>query len=199
MRFLIVSFAVLFALATSTSSVEAQQAGGETPTPNNWQKTVESLGVALAENDAGALLAVLSDDVSINTFDAKNGDAVRLLARTRKGTLVGALSYSYAPENMAGEIAEAFKSAEVPEELKRKMAMRDDGHARRANRTAVTWLAESLGAKQGDKVGVLIFWCDKPTNGNPEVVFVLLKGDYVSQFSKVRGICFGDPISRPGK
>jgi len=159
MRLLILSLAVLFALATSANSVEPQQAGGDGPAPDNsnWAKTVEALGVALSENDAGALLAVLSDDVSITTCDMKNGDAVRLLARTKKATLISSLSYVYAPENMANDVAEAFKNAEVPEELKRRMAMRDDAHARRANRTAVNWLGEALAAKQGDKVGVLVF------------------------------------------
>ena len=97
------------------------------------------------------------------------------------------------------DIAEAFKSAEVPEELKRKMAIRDDAHARRANRTAVTWLSESLGAKQGDKVGVLIFWCDKSASDEPEVVFLLVKGDPESQYTKVKAICFGNPILRSAK
>jgi hypothetical protein len=79
------------------------------------------------------------------------------------------------------------------------MAMRDDAHARRANRTAISWLGECVGAKPGDKVGVVIFWCDKPASGNPEVVFILLKGDAESQFAKVKAICFGDPISRVRK
>ena len=191
MRLSIGFIAVLFALV--------QQAGGDAPATDGWGKTVETFATALQESDPGALLPVLSDDVAITTFDTKGADAVRLLARTRKGTLVSFLSYTQAPENMTGEIAEAFKNADVPEELKKKLAMRDDTHARRANRTAVTWLGESIGAKPGDKVGVVIFWCDKPANGNPELVFILVKADVESQFTKVKSICFGDPITRPGK
>src|ERR1051325_3825995 len=100
MRLLILSLAVLFAVA--------QQAGGDDPAPDQWPKTVESLGTALADNDAAALLGVLSDDVTITTCDMKNGDAVRLLARTKKGTLISTLSYVFAPETMANDIAEAF-------------------------------------------------------------------------------------------
>jgi hypothetical protein len=191
MRLLIVILAALFAMA--------QQAGGDEPAPDNWPKTVETFANALGESDPAALLPVLSEDVSITTFDAKGGDAVRLLARTRKGAVISHLTYVHAPENMANQIAEAFKNAEVPEELKRKMALRDEAHALRANRTAVNWLTESLGAKQGDKVGVVIFWCEKAANGQPEVVFILLKGDPQSEFGKVKSICFGNPISRPGK
>ncbi|HEV8379899.1 MAG TPA: hypothetical protein VGP99_13695 [Tepidisphaeraceae bacterium] len=191
MRFVILFFAVLFALA--------QQAGGDNPAPDNWPKTVEAFGTALSDNDAGALLAVLGEDVSITTFDTKNGDAIRLLARTKKGALIKSFSYVHAPEAMASDVAGAFKDAEVPEELKRKMAMRDDAHARRANRTAATWLTESLGAKQGDKVGVLMFWCDKSANGEAEVVFILVKGEPESEFAKIKAICYGNPLPRSSK
>jgi hypothetical protein len=122
-----------------------------------------------------------------------------LLAKTKKGQLLSSLNYVFAPEKMANEIADAFKSAEVPEELKRKMDIRDEAHSKRANRTAVTWLAESLGAKQGDKVGVLIYWCDKTASEAPEVIFILVKGDKESQNSKVKAICFGNPIPRSVK
>ena len=190
MRFLILSLAVLFAVA--------QQAGGDDAAPEQWPKTVESLAAALAENDAGALLAVLSDDVSITTCDMKNGDAVRLLARTKKGTLISHFSYTFAPETMANDIAEGFKNAEVPEELKRKMAMHDESHARRANRTAATWIGEAVMAKQGDKVGVLVFWCDKSANGDAEMIFVMVKVDPQNQF-KVKTVCFGNPLPRMSK
>ena len=191
MRLLILSLAVLFAVA--------QQAGGDDPAPDQWPKTVEAFGAALADNDAGGLVAVLSDDVSITTCDMKNGDAVRLLARTKKGTLISSSSYVFAPETMANDIAEAFKNAEVPEELKKKMAMHDDAHARRSNRTAASWLSEALGAKQGDKVGVLVFWCDKSTSGDAELIFILVKGDPQSQFGKVKSLCFGNPLPRMAK
>ena len=192
MRLLIVSLAVLFAVA--------QQAAGDAPAAtDNWPKTVEGLGAALAENDAGALLAVLSDDVAITTFESKNGDAIRLLARTKKGSLIASLNYVYAPETMANDVAEACKNAEVPEELKRKLAVRDETHARRANRTAITWLSEALGAKQGDKIGVLVFWCDKSANGDAELVFILVKGDPQGEFGKVKAICFGNPLPRSSK
>jgi hypothetical protein len=79
------------------------------------------------------------------------------------------------------------------------MAMRDDAHARRANRTAVNWLGEAVGAKQGDKVGVLVFWCDKSTNGDAEVVFILVKGEVQGETTKVKAICFGNPLPRMAK
>jgi len=199
MRLLTWSVALLFALAISPSSVEAQQAGGENPAPDNWPKTVEALATALNNNDAGELLAVLSEDVSITTFESKNADGTRLLAKTKKGQAISALNYVFAPEQMANEIAEAFKSAEVPEELRRRMDIRDEAHSRRANRTAVTWLTESLGAKQGDKVGVIIYWCDKTANEDPEVIFILVKGDPQSQHAKIKSVCFGNPIPRMAK
>jgi hypothetical protein len=194
MRLLTWCLALLFALATSASSVEPQQAGGDSPAPDAWPKTVEALGTALSDNDAGALLTVLSEDVSITSCESKNSNGTYLLARTKKGSLITSLSYVHPAETMAGDIAEAFRAAEVPEELKRKVAMRDEAHARRANRTAVTWLTEALGAKQGDRVGVIVFWCDKVANQDPEMVFILVKGDPESEFRKIKMVCFGNPV-----
>ncbi len=191
MRLLTLCLALLFALA--------QQAGGDSPAPDAWPKTVEALSLALSDNDAGALLTVLTEDVSISSCESKNSNGTYLLARTKKGAMIASLSYVYAPETMATDIAEAIKTAEVPEELKRKVAMRDEAHARRANRTAVTWLTEALGAKQGDRVGVIVFWCDKVANEDPEMVFILVKGDPESQFAKIKSVCFGNPISRSAK
>jgi len=191
MRWLVLSTCFLFGLVG--------QASGDGPAADNWPKTVEDLATALRDSDPGALLPVLSDDASINMFDSKNGDAVRLLARTRKGNLIGTFNFVHAPEAMASDIAEIMKTAEVPEELKHRMGMHDAAHARRANRTAVTWLSEALGAKAGDKIGVLIFWCDKPAAGDPELIFILVKGDPEAQFTKVKTICFGNPMPRPNK
>jgi len=170
------------------------QADGDNPAPaDGWAKTVETLGAALSENDPGALLSVLSEDKSIFTFDGKGSDVVRLLIRTRKATLIGSFNYTHAPETMATDMAEAVKNAEVPEEVKKRMAMRDEPHARRANRTAVQWLVETLQAKQGDRVGALIFWCERTQSGDPpEIVFVLLKGDPEAQNTKIKSICFGN-------
>ncbi len=191
MRLLTLCVAVLFALA--------QQAAGDNPAPDNWPKTVENLATALSESDPGALLAVLTEDVAVSTFDSKNSGAAQMLARTKKGAIISGFNYVFAPETMANDVAEAFKSAEVPEELKRRMAIRDDAHARRANRTVVTWLTETLGAKQGDKVGVIVFWCDKSATDEPEVVFILVRGDPESQYTKIKTVCFGNPIPRSAK
>ncbi len=214
MRWLILSVTLLFGLLGLANG--DTPAPAETPTPvaaqptaqpnlqagaasadELWAQTVQTLGTALTENDPGALLSVLSDERTIHTFDGKVADAVRLLARTRKGALLGTFHYTHAPETMAADIAEVFKTSELPEELKRRMGMRDESHAKRANRTAVNWLTISLNAKEGDKVGALMFWCDKPAPGEaPELVFVLLRADPDAGNSKIRAIAFGNPITR---
>jgi hypothetical protein len=211
MRWLILSITLLFGLLGLASGDTPAPVEGAAAPPaaqpaaagaDQWPQTVQTLASALTENDPGALLSVLSDDQAIHTFDGKVADAVRLLVRTRKGILIGRWEYVHAPENLAQDVFEAIKTAEVPEELKRRMALRDEQHARRANRTAATWLSEALNAKPGDKVGVLIFWCDKPAGGEaPEVVFVLLKAepDPEGANSKISAIAFGNPIPRPPK
>jgi hypothetical protein len=184
MRLLALCSCFLFGLLAPTE--------GDNPPADNWPKTVETLGAALTDSDPGMLLSVLGEDKSIFTFDGKGSDGMQLLSRTRKAQLIGSFNYTHAPETMASDMAEAVKNAEVPEEVKRRMAMRDEVHARKANRTAVTWLVETLGAKQGDRVGALIYWCERAPNGEPpEIVFVLVKADPDAQNKKIKAICFG--------
>src|SRR5438046_3143508 len=145
-------------------------------------------------------VAGLEEDTSILTFDGKGIDGMQLPSRTRKAQLIVSCNYTHAPETMATDMAEAVKNAEVPEEVKKRMAMRDENHARRANHTAVTWLVETLQARQGDRVGALVFWCERTPSGEPpEIVFVLLKADPEAQNSKIKAICFGSLSPRSNK
>src|SRR3954468_22024962 len=101
MRLLTFCLVLLFAVA--------QQAAGDNapaPAPDNWSKTVENLANALSEGDPGSLLAVLTDDAAINTFESKNSGAAQMLARTKKGMLISSLHYDFAPETVANDIAE---------------------------------------------------------------------------------------------
>jgi len=210
MRSLLLITSLLFAALTQandesaplTLSEPAASAVTANPGPSAeaWQKTVETLGAALADNDPGVVLSVLVEVPAISTFDGKVADAARLLARTRKGALIASFTYTFEPQNMAGDIAESFKAAELPEELKLRMQVKDENHLRRANKTAVAWLAEALAAKTGEKVGVLIFWCDRPANGeSAELVFVLVKADTEPASSRIKTVAFGNPTPRPLK
>ena len=158
---------------------------------------------ALAQNDPTTLAPLLADDVSVQAFDAKTVDAVRLLSRTRGTLLIGSRAYVHAPARMAADIVEAFVQAQAPDEIKRYMTPANDSQMVRANTAAAKWLTESLSAKPGDLVGVVVFW--RPPSGaqklaeglRPEIVFVLVKGSLAGPAARIDAIAFGNPQQRP--
>lgn len=176
------------------------QTAGQTtrPADSTWGKTLERFTTALEDSDPAALLPLLADDASIKAFDSKTADAIRLLARTRKATLLMSKAYVQAPATIASDVAEQVKNSDVPDEVKRHMAVGDEARSRRANETAAHWVAQALGAKDGDPVAVILFWCDRSSTGepapSPELVFVLVRGQAQGAGApRVQAIAFGNP------
>lgn len=163
-----------------------------------WGRTVDEFARALSENDPAHLPALLSDGVTFASFEDDSVEMLHLLARVHKSQLLMARGYTYPAKTVASDIAEEFRSSSVPEEIKRRMVLRDEQHARRANETAMRWLADVAGARTGDCVGVLMFWCERPeaTADLPaaEVVFVLIRAETDARGNpgRIKHIAFGD-------
>ena len=163
-----------------------------------WGNTVDQFARALSENDPAGLPALLSDGVTLASFEGKPVEVLHLLARVHKGEMLMARSYVHPAKSIASDISEEFRNSVVPEDLKRKMLLRDEQHARRANETAMRWLADVAGARNGDWVGVLMFWCERKqaTDDLPiaEVVFILIRAEVDARGNpgKIKHIAFGD-------
>jgi hypothetical protein len=71
----------------------------------------------------------------------------------------------------------------------------DETQARRANATAALWLADAVGAKAGDPVGVVVLFCDEAAGADPSVcktVFVLIRGQRAAHTQPaIKTIAFG--------
>lgn len=166
-----------------------------------WGATVDQFARALAENDPGPLPALLADGVTLASFDGKQVEVLHLLARVHKGEMLMARGYVHPAKTIASDIAEEFRNSSVPEEFKRRMMLRDDQHARRANETAMRWLADVAGARNTDWVGVLMFWCERTQASDElpaaEVVFILVRGEIDARGNpgKIKHIAFGDAQS----
>lgn len=165
---------------------------------DQWGDTVDQFARALSENDPAGLPSLLSDGVTLASFEGKQVEVLHLLARLHKGEMLMARGYVHPAKGIASDIAQEFLNSSVPEELKRKMLLRDEQHARRANETAMRWLADLAGARNGDWVGVLMFWCERKqaTDDLPaaEVVFVLVRAEVDARGNpgKIKHIAFGD-------
>src|SRR5688500_1039659 len=166
-----------------------------------WCGTVDQFARALSENDPGGLPSLLADGVTLSTFDGKSVEVLHLLARVHKGEMLMSRGYVHPAKTVASDISEELSNSSVPEELKRRMVLRDDQHARRANETAMRWLADVAGARTSDWVGVLMFWCERKvaTEELPaaEVVFVLVRAETDARGNpgKIKHIAFGDAQS----
>jgi hypothetical protein len=191
-------------LALVASLLSAIPAAGQTTQPagDSWATTVSAFARSLADSDPAAVLPWLDDNVAVQAFDAKTADAVRLLARVRGGTLITTQAYTQAPASMASDVAAAFRSAAVPDEIKLRMIPQSEGQMLRANQIAGQWLAESLVAKREDLVGAIVFCCAHGTPGAtgspaPEIVFVLVKGSAAeADHPRIQRIMFGDPVKQ---
>ena len=179
----------------------AAPVGGQTTQPSDpqmsWSSVVERFSTALCANDAGALLPLLGEDVSIECLDGHSADAVRLLARTRGATLIGGKAYFGPSGTLATDLAEQIKVAEVSAAFKNWMVPRDPAQAKRANLTAARWLNETLGARSIDPVAVLVFVSDPASSESAgprekSALFVLIRGACAGTSPGVCRIAFGD-------
>jgi precorrin isomerase len=170
------------------------------PSTEPWTQTVEQFAQALAQSDPAALVALLADNASVQAFDAKTADAVRLLSRTQGAAIISARAYVHAPSRMATDIVESFAQAQqVPDEVKRYMTPRNETQMAKANDAAAKWLTATLAANPGDPVGVVVLW-SAPTAAlgvvesvRPEIIFVLVKGGMAGGSPRIEAIAFGNP------
>jgi inactivated superfamily I helicase len=170
------------------------------PSADPWTQTVQQFAQALAQSDPAALVPLLVDNASVQAFDAKTADAARLLSRTHGAAIISAHAYVHAPSRMATDIVESFAQAQqVPDELKRYMTPQNEAQMAKANTAAAKWLTQTLAAKPGDPVGVVVLW-SAPTaalglveSARPEIIFVLLKGGMAGGGPRIEAIAFGNP------
>src|SRR5687768_16059140 len=101
-----------------------------------WTAAVSQFAQALVGNDPGAIAPLLSDAANIHSINGRTSDALRLLASARQCILLSARPYLHAPSSAAGDIADAFRDASVPPDVKHLMIPVDDAELRRANATA---------------------------------------------------------------
>jgi hypothetical protein len=165
----------------------ATAAAGQTTRPADmppWPATVQRFAQALVSNKAANATAECEPNAVFHPFhtDAKGID--RLLTAVAGGNLLGAHAYFYPPLAMGADVTADFKNARiVPDDIKQSMIPADDDGMKRANATAVQWVAEMLQAQQDDPIGVIVFWRPHQASDNllgaaapPQVIFILLKG-----------------------
>jgi len=152
------------------------------------------------DGNADALNAVLDHGPVIRTFSSdalQNGE--RLLEAASDCKQVGLHAYLKLPTSLASDLSDDFKSADVPDNVRRDMLIPDPSAERSANEIAARWVGQILHPSGDEAVGVLILWPkgkgDRFGSMPPRhPVFLLVKADCVDGKYVFREVIFGDPL-----
>ena len=191
-------------LATAAAAQTTQPAA-DVPPQQPWPRAVAAFAKSLAGGDLDATQAAMAQRSVVRRFDGMGSEELwRLAERAVNTTVIGQHAYIHPPVGMAEDLAADFKNAPgVPEKLKARFIVDDDNDAKRANATAVRWIAEQLTVRPGTPVGVIVLWAPRPTSSGakaPEnrphdLVFILVRGDETAPREfKMDSIVYGNPL-----
>jgi hypothetical protein len=170
-----------------------------------WPRLVEGFAKSLANGELNPCVAALTPRSTVRRFDsARNEELWRLAGRVEKSTIIGHHAYIHPPLVMAADIAADFKNAAaVPDKAKAPYVVDDESEIKRANSTAVQWVAEQLNADAGTPVGVIVLWTPRPlppgakeSESTPvfDVMFVLCRGEEVAGHKfRINTVIYGSP------
>lgn len=164
---------------------------------------VSQFASAVSQSDTATLASLLADDVCVQPFGNGAADVLRLLSRTHGTTVIAAKAYLHPTSQMATDIAQAVAASTLPDDIKRYMTPQSEAKTAKANEAASRWLGETLTAKPGDLVGVLLL-CSSPTHtvetqqaARPEMTFVLVKAATTELGTRITTVAYGNPGRQP--
>jgi hypothetical protein len=189
----------------------ALMAQGQTtrPADQGWSNVVNQFSKALAEGDATTTSVLLADP----TKDCREfgsdvlEDYAAILTASQHGVVIGSHGYLHPAMTLVSDLVADVKASNVlSDEIKQRMTPSDADAERRAEATEVQWAEQTLSAKPGDAVGIIVLWVSKtasptaiPTSEAPpkELMFVLLKGTKVHDQYRVSLAVYGNPLEQP--
>jgi hypothetical protein len=204
MNRIVLALAVACMIATAARAQTTQPAA-DAPPEQPWPRAVAAFAKSLAGGDLDATQAAMAQRSIVRRFDGMGTEELwRLAERAVNATVIGQHAYIHPPMGVAADLAADFKNAAgVPEKLKAKFTVDDDNDAKRANATAIHWVAEQLTVRPGTPVGLIVLWAPRPTAPGakaPEhpphdLVFILLRGDEVAPREfRMDSIVYGNPL-----
>jgi hypothetical protein len=146
-----------------------------------WSAVADQFTAALLKGETKAASSLATDPITIvRVGSVESIELATLVHHATGGTVLASHIYSFPPLAMAADLAADFKTAsQVPDSLKELMIPQDDEGMKRANATAIQWLAQALGAEKGTPVAVVLLLPVTPPDAKAPAVplLVLIKGD----------------------
>jgi hypothetical protein len=194
------TFILLIASIGATANAQTTQ---PSQSPSGWQDCVDRLSDALRGKDLKSLGAVLDRGPVIRTFGSDMlQPPERLLGSTTGAKVLGQHTYLKLPSTLATDLAEDFKTADVPETLRGDFIVNGADAERTANEVAARWLTHLLGPGNDSPFAVIVLWRQERSDtfqntASRRPVFLLVRGEFSEGQYVVRQIVYGDPLDRP--
>ena len=186
-----ISFLTGILLLTASALGQTTQPAGDAEL--QWERTVSSLGAAIAAHDQQSMAAMVGGDCRLSRFFAgPDQDTSPFFEAVLPSTVLGDHAYTFPANAVASDIArDVNSSSEVSDFAKKSLNLTDKS----GRSIAMQWMAQSLGAVDGEFVGIIVTW-DSHSNLDDEhrLEFVLVKGREDSQGFTLTRIVYGDPL-----
>ena len=180
----------------------AGNAHAQTTQPvDSWSTVLTQLSDVLRGTNLDALNVMLAGGPVIRTFSSHTVQPPdQLLGATSGCKLIGVHAYLKAPTSLATDLADDFKSADVPDDLRHDMLIADRAAERSANEIAARWVSQILQPSGGQAIGVIVLWCQERSSSfstsSNRPVFLMVKADLADGKYVFRQVIFGDPLEK---
>jgi hypothetical protein len=167
-----------------------------------WSDQVDKLAHALTHPSDGAnFRSAMTEDAVVRGIDGATVQYSQLATSAIGGEIITARGYSIPAGTIASDIASDFSASNsIPDSIRRIMIPAGDKEMRQANDVAGHWMAQMLGAREGERIGVIILRGKASTSQpveaaeeNRSLMMVLIRGDVANGVPQITHMVFGDP------
>jgi len=191
------AFKAIALFVTMTTAVYAQTTQRVT---DDWAARTDRFVSAIVNGDVPAAMQLVAEPVTVMRGGStpEQAELATLSHRLRGGVVLSSRTYTFPPMALAADLAADFKSSPaIGDDLKAIMVPIDDDVMRRANATAIQWIANQLGATPGTPFSVSLVL--PATTGDPQKLptplLVLMRGtSIVEEQPQIDRVVFGTPM-----
>jgi hypothetical protein len=202
----IFGFALLTALVwTGGSHVVAQttQPADATIAAAQWTATCQQFVHAMQSGNSAGVASMLTSGAKISSFSAAGAMPQSLAALDgclAGQTIVGVHGYLAPAMNFASDVFDDFANApptSIPQTAVTRMSFSGDADQKRVSPVAAKWLAQSLGAADGQPIGVAVLWPTATAGSNSATATFII---FAAQQSpdgayRISNVIYGDPLA----
>ncbi len=169
------------------------------PVLDDWGSRTGRFVGELVNGDLPMARQYVADQVTVvrGGSTPEQAELATLSQRVRGGVVLSSRGYTFPPIALAADLAADFKSSPaIGDELKEIMVPADDDAMRRANATAIQWIANQLGATPGMpfSVSLVLPATTGDTQKLPTPILILTRGTtVVEELPQINRVVFGTP------